>query len=456
MIMLESRFSSVQEFSSSFKAFVNEKSTEFKEKCNQIKSVSFIAYLLFILFGLVSWTAANGALSESPVLTAILPECYKLTSYIVIIVQCANIGPLAYLLVWAVVKLIWKKTHYLDIAVIYCILCFAFITSIFIIIFWSQEVVIYDDVTVSIPFFILTGCLAVCDCTSTVLFLPFVALYPTPYISALYVGEGLSGVLPSLWALVQGSASRECHQTGNPIKGLRFSPTIYFIVITVITTISFIAFTLILFLPLVRRERNHMTTITVFKNSPETENTSETLVPSQRVLQPGEYKTNYVALVQYICIQVILCAFANSFLYSIAPYFTIPYGSSTFLLSINLTLIAVPIGSFLGGVIKPRATLSLWCMLATYLLICIWLIFLSVLIEPKPLEGSLIGELHVIVLFSLSGLIAGYLKVGVGVLAKKEGGPTFLLLIALGTQLGSFIGGLVAFLLVNYTLIFKV
>ena len=432
------------------KQFCKARFTQLKHKCAQIRSLSSPLYFLFILFGLVSWTAANGVLSESPVLTALLPECYRLTSYIIIIVQSANIGPLFYLAIWGVFKFVRKNTHYLDITAVYCILVFAFTASICIMIFWSWETMI-SDVTVSLPFFILTGCLAVSDCTSTVLFLPFVALYPTPYISALYIGEGLSGVLPSFWALAQGSVSSACHQTSNTTTGLRFSPTTYFSVITVTTAISLVAFTLILILPQARKERCPTTTV-IF-------NTTESVINSGVVTDPItqhiEKKVKYFNLIQYVSIQIILCAFANSFLYSIAPYFTIPYGSSTFLWSLNLTLIAVPIGSFLGGVFNPRTILSLWCMLASYLMICTWLIFIALWGSSKPLQGSSIGELHVILLFSFSGLIVGYLKVGVGVLAKNEGGPNFLLLIAIGTQFGSFVGGIIAFCLVNYSHIFR-
>ena len=433
------------------KRFCKAKFTQLTHKCNQIRSVSLPLYFLFILFGLVSWTAANGVLSESPVLTALLPECYRLTSYIIIIVQSANIGPLVYLAIWGVFKLVSKNTHYLDVTAIYCILIFAFTASIFTMVFWSWETII-SDVTVSLPFFILTGCLAISDCTSTVLFLPFVALYPTPYISALYIGEGLSGVLPSFWALAQGSVSSECHQTSNTTTGLRFSPTTYFAVITVTTAISLVAFTLILVLPLARKERYPTTPTVIYNTTEGVLNTEEDTAP---VTQPVQSKARYFNLMQYVSIQTILCAFANSFLYSIAPYFTIPYGSPTFLWSLNLTLIAVPIGSFLGGVFNPKSTLSLWCMLSSYLMICTWLIFIAIWGSSKPLQGSSVGELHVILLFSFSGLIVGYLKVGVGVLAKNEGGPVFLLLIALGTQFGSFVGGIIAFGLVNYTHVFR-
>ena len=430
--------------------FKNISQKRIAELTNQLRNVSVTVYLLFILFGLVSWTAANGVVSESPVLTAILPECYTLTSIIVIIVQFANIGPIIYLVILLIVKLTCKKTFSLSIVAIYSILIFALVASVCLSIFWSKETRIFDR-TISLSFFILTGCLAISDCTTTVLFLPFVALYPSAYISALYIGEGLSGVVPSIWALIQGSPSRECFQTGS-LKGVRFTPSLYFLVITLMTVISLIAFTLILLLPRVRRARHNISTSLPSVDSDTTYNDGEIITQTNRAnLSCG----SYVNLIKYISIQIILCIFANSFLYSIAPYFTLPYGSSTFLWALNLTLIAAPIGSLLGGLFNPRKILTLWYLLAVYMLVSIWLIFLAVWGEHKPMQGSIIGELHVILLFSLTSLISGYVKVGVGVLAKNEGGSTYMLIIGIATQVGSFIGGLAAFLLVNYTQIFS-
>ena len=431
---------------------------EFKKKLieftNRLKNVSITVYILFILFGLVSWTAANGVLSESPVLTAVLPECYRLISFIVIIVQCANIGPILYLVIWLVVRLSCRKTLFLSLAAIYSTLIFALISSICISIFWDQEVVI-SDLPISLAFFILTGCLALSDCTTTVLFLPFVARYPTAYISALYIGEGLSGVVPSLWALVQGSPSSECSQKGSPIEGVRFTPSLYFLVITLVTIISLVAFTLIILLPSARRERDKVSGV-LFSDQSVASDTADRVVAEETTSQRRNPSCDsFVNLVQYITIQIVICIFANSFLYSIAPYFALPYGSSTFLWALNLTLICVPIGSLLGGLFNPRSTLTLWCLLAAYMLVSIWLIFLAVKGGHKPMQGSLIGELHVILLLSLTGLISGYVKVGVGVLAKNEGGAAYMLFIAIGTQIGSFVGGLAAFILVNYTQIFS-
>ena len=50
--------------------------------------------ILAILFGISSWISINGLWVELPLLVERLPEKWALASYLSIIVQCANIGPI--------------------------------------------------------------------------------------------------------------------------------------------------------------------------------------------------------------------------------------------------------------------------------------------------------------------------------------------------------------------------
>ena len=52
--------------------------------------------ILAILFGISSWICINGMWVELPVLVNSLPEGWNLPSYLSIIVQLANIGPISY------------------------------------------------------------------------------------------------------------------------------------------------------------------------------------------------------------------------------------------------------------------------------------------------------------------------------------------------------------------------
>ena len=52
--------------------------------------------VLAILFGTASWISINGLWVELPLLVNVLPESWSLASYLSIIVQIANIGPITY------------------------------------------------------------------------------------------------------------------------------------------------------------------------------------------------------------------------------------------------------------------------------------------------------------------------------------------------------------------------
>ncbi len=56
----------------------------------------------------------------------------------------------------------------------------------------------------SVALLVLTGCLAVVDCTTSVLYQPFMAHFKSKYLLSLLIGEGLSGLIPGIIAIIQG------------------------------------------------------------------------------------------------------------------------------------------------------------------------------------------------------------------------------------------------------------
>ena len=67
-----------------------------KNLANWLNRISVPTYILVILFAISSWIDINGVWVELPLLVAELPEAWDLPSYLVIIIQVANIGPLIY------------------------------------------------------------------------------------------------------------------------------------------------------------------------------------------------------------------------------------------------------------------------------------------------------------------------------------------------------------------------
>ena len=57
---------------------------------------------LAVVFGMASWISVNGLWVELPVLVSVLPESWALASYLSVIVQIANLGPISYALLRSV------------------------------------------------------------------------------------------------------------------------------------------------------------------------------------------------------------------------------------------------------------------------------------------------------------------------------------------------------------------
>ncbi len=154
--------------------------------------------VLAVLFGISSWISINGLWVELPLLVERLPESWALASYLSIIVQLANLGPISYGL------LKWRFGDRMPTAwIIIMLLLVGTASSGFMVAFWDKTTVMMGAEH-STALFVLVFFLSLVDCTSSVLFLPFMGFFREIYLNSYLVGEGLSGFIPSIAALVQG------------------------------------------------------------------------------------------------------------------------------------------------------------------------------------------------------------------------------------------------------------
>ena len=173
-----------------------------------LRAIDVITYVLVVIFAISSWIDINGLWVELPILVNRLPEQWALASYIIVIVQIANIGPLFYTIGH---RLCPSYIH--EVPVSYIIISIGAISVLFLVHFWDHTTAI-DGKQRSLSLFILCGFLSLVDCTSSVVFLPFMQRFPSQYMTALFIGEGLSGFLPGLIGLFQGVGSDpECVNT---------------------------------------------------------------------------------------------------------------------------------------------------------------------------------------------------------------------------------------------------
>ena len=166
--------------------------------------MALLTHLLVCVFGMGSWVAINGLWVELPLLVTELPEGWDLPSYLTVVIQLANIGPLLVTLLHR-----FQPGRLSEVPVIFLILCVGTAACILLAFLWNVTSWIQGGQH-SIAYIVLTFFLALVDCTSSVTFLPFMSQLPTYYLTTFFIGEGLSGLLPALVALAQGSGITTC------------------------------------------------------------------------------------------------------------------------------------------------------------------------------------------------------------------------------------------------------
>lgn len=462
-------------------------------RCRALSRDALLTYLLFCAFGIGSWVAINGIWAEISVLVLTLPECYKLASILVVVIQVANVGPLSYALLRYVFQRLSFKQIHLERVTVYVLVVVGTISCVFLSLFWSHTATILGSVH-SVALIVLTLSVAVVDCTSSVVFLPFMTHFPSEYISALYVGEGLSGVLPSVFALTQGFVNDSLHcvasYPGRFVLGINFSPNVFFIFLAAMMLICGAAFTLINALPSVRKQQvapvsasppvNHSDSEESTHEeegedegwddrnvlTPPSESPSPTTPLSVRrsfVMKehPGASTWRLLSILKrnctiFVCLGLLNFA-TNGVLPSLSPYTFTPYGNSVYHLAINLGLLANPLAALFYAVVSQKSPpitamlTAVSCLLGLYL-------FTTALLNPAPLLcGNVAGKIIVVVTHVAMSAIVSYAKVSIAVQlhSSEQQSGTALFLAGLVTQLGSLLGAVLSFCIVNYGGIFN-
>ncbi|XP_029664819.1 solute carrier family 52, riboflavin transporter, member 3-A-like [Formica exsecta] len=438
-----------------------------------VKCGRAIIHLLVILFGVSTWIGVNGIFIELPLLVNIAPEGWNLPAYIVIVAQSANVGPAIYTF------LCKKKCELNESLCILCLLCLQILAMGLLIFFYNKTTVIDGEkhsliLLVSVFFNALVGCF------SSVLFMPYLRDFDDIYIVSYFIGEGLSGVLPSIVALIQGVGEcLECNTTeiiSLNASHVKFPGQYYFLCLTFVLVLSLVAFIILRYSRFVQSRKNFhdpnfftqtKVQLVDYKRHNEFDSSTNVWYIDQILPRKESEKTKcftlkkannlYVLKKIYLYVLIgICCFFSNGFLPSIQSYSCLPYGHLAYQLSITCAQFVNPLACFLTfwikvSNIKNINCLSLVCLIAGCYVICI-----ALLSPAPPLRRTTIG-VGLIVLFwiILSGVIS-YLKlIIVSLLKHISSSNKALFNIGIVMQAGSASGAIISFVLINFTDIFK-
>nr|KAF6472518.1 solute carrier family 52 member 3 [Molossus molossus] len=457
--------------------------------------MALLTHLLVCTFGIGSWVAISGLWVELPLLVTELPEGWYLPSYLTVIIQLANVGPLFFTLLHH-----FRPGSVSEVPIIFAVLGVGTVTCTLFGFLWNVTSWVQGS-RHSISFMVLTFFLALVDCTSSVTFLPFMSQLPTHYLTTFFVGEGLSGLLPALVALTQGSGLTTCVNVtetpsttsgpnttrktdipqGNnstPVPGFagvassvvhlesrylpaNFSPLVFFLLLSFMMACCLLAFFF-----LQRHPRR-------WKTSTEDLLTSQVTLHSIRPLKedlgpPGpvdssmsqehlEEKTGPY-FPAHLLFTYVLVAFVNALTNGVLPsvqtYSCLSYGPVAYHLSATLSSMANPLACFISMFLPNRSLVFLGVLTVLGTGFGAYNMAMAVM-SPCPLmQGHWSGEVFIVASWVLFTGCLSYVKVMLGVILRDRS-RSALLWCGATVQLGSLLGALLMFPLVNVWRIFS-
>uniref|UniRef100_A0A7S1TZ98 Uncharacterized protein n=1 Tax=Phaeomonas parva TaxID=124430 RepID=A0A7S1TZ98_9STRA len=184
------------------------------------------ARMAFVLFGFSSWSALNALWLELPEMYNVVPEGYELATYMLGALALTNLVPISLAAMprrlREALPLPRLITGDVMLAAVLCFLLAAF---------WDVAIEV-GGVRHSLPLLVLVAAAGVANNTSTVLYWPWVGRQGASWTRWMGIGEGCSGLVPGLLALVQGAGSGHA----------RFSASTFFVVIGCLNCVALAGF----------------------------------------------------------------------------------------------------------------------------------------------------------------------------------------------------------------------
>nr|SVE77640.1 EOG090X07AW [Daphnia lumholtzi] len=365
---------------------------------------------------------------------------------------------------------------------IYVLMVIGILSSLLISFFWDATSYVNGEEH-STGLLTLLFFLSLVDCSSSVLFMPFMARFRQAYLTSYLVGEGLSGFLPSIFALIQGvGGNPSCRNTSTIINGSEswqveafypepnFSVSAFFFILMGLMVCCAASFIGLNHCSVARRERYESvaTRIPVAIDN-------QTFVASSELVDPTfngkSAKINYhveldtvseeqqrvntdipkSVFIYLLLLQAWVCALSNGALPSIQSYSCLPYGNTAYHFAVTLSAMANPLSCLIAYFlpITNVCLIAVFAFLGTS--VSAYIIALAALSPTPPLVGYPSGETLMITSWILCVGLLTYVKVSIASIFRMEEGKGDRNLFWFGvfTQVGSAIGSIIAFLLVN-------
>ncbi|KAG5271293.1 hypothetical protein AALO_G00178110 [Alosa alosa] len=445
--------------------------------------MALLTHVLACLFGIGSWVAINGMWVELPLIVSDIPESWLLPSYLTVIIQMANIGPLFVTLMHR-----FKPGALDERPVIYSIVGLGVLATFLLAFLWRHRMFVGDGEH-SVALLVLSFLLSVVDCTSSVTFLPFMMRLPPQYLTTYFTGEGLSGLVPALVALIQGVGIVQCHnatqgalqgngsQTGNTSSSgelkahyqpANFSAQTFFLFLSVMMVVCLGAFLLLNLHPAVVREQQSQRylggpaagvgggekgdmRLGLQNPTPEQKPMLGHLDEDQKVEPRSSFGKGTYSQLEVAFIFMVLAwvnALTNAVLPSIQSYSCLPYGNQAYHLAATMAAVANPVACFIAMFVPIRSLVLMAFLTLTGTGFGAYIMAMAALSPCPLLVDTPSGTALIVITWILFVLTLSYVKVIIGIILRDEGHSALVWCGAV-VQLGSMLGAMSMFPLVS-------
>ena len=402
-------------------------------------------YVLVILFAMASWIDINGLWTELPLLVNELPEFWDLPSYLVLIIQIANIGPLAYTVINRCAPNKVKEWP-----VIYVIIIVGITACALLIFFLERDKPYLRKRAKHFPHitFLLLGISRhyILRC------IPYMANFKVQYMSAFYIGEGMCGFLPSMVGLIQGIGSDpDCRNFSSVITNETtgentteynvwpvyepplFSVEIFFVFLLCMLVMSCISFSILNFSDYCKQEMEVRTVVSypeeyAYDNKAVTDGViDETSLRNERQTSGKPEAQNAVSSkdsfevvtrkpvnldevgmnkesqnfnkVQFAFLFIssaVINGLSNGVIPSTGSYSALPYGNRAYNLSTRLGIAANPLACFIALFFPCKSLFILGGLVVSGIALSGYQLYLADMSPFPPLQNEVAGEVLVV------------------------------------------------------------
>ncbi|CAF0855762.1 unnamed protein product [Rotaria sordida] len=408
------------------------------------KSFYLTAFLITI-FALSTWLDVNGVWVELPLIVNQAPEGWALPSYLTLAIAISNIGPLIIILLKVFFKERLNERIFIYIEIIVGI-----ISCILMAQYWNKTHYFAGQQR-SVIFIVLVFLLGTLDTTSTVTYADYMKRYNSKLLNALYFGESLTSLVPSLLASIQGVGGEPiCRENSTypEYSSPRFSVQIYFWIFVGIIFLSLCAFLILEYSTITKSHRvafvyQRPRISSSYELSIQLEPKSITLTEPSSMTKNGYYSLLIIAFLSSIILFGILPSIGT---YAVLPYSQRAYYISSIILPISNPL-SVLIGLFIRSILKY---ISIFILFTFATCVSLYVIIVAFLSPCPPFHDTTGGAILVISCYFLTYLVFYYIRLVIGNRVRQEyQNHSGLFWLGAASQMGSLLGAIPMYLLIN-------